>query len=581
MPTSPGATSHDLPTYTILVAGQALAQTVQVLALRVQKEVNRIPTAALTLLDGDVATADFPLSNAEQFIPGKSIEIRAGYHGKEKTIFKGMIVRHGIEVLASGTTRLQVLCKDSFVKTTLTPRRKYFTDKKDSEVLEEIVQGYSGLNIDAPPTSVTHPELIQYDTTDWDFIGCRAEANGRLCLVDDGQLTLAKPDFQQEPIIKLQYGSSILDFEAEIDARHQAVSLKTNTWNYTDQTVADAEAAEPTLEEQGNLSADDVAQALSSDALWQHGGKLAQEELQAWADAALLKQRMAKIQGRVSFLGNAEVKPGQLLSLAGVGERFNGKAFISGISHQFQAGTWITDVQFGLSPRWFVQDFATTQPAAGGLLPAISGLQIGVVTGLEGDEDSEERILVRLPVIDPAAQGARARVLSLDAGDKRGFYFRPEIGDEVVVGFLNNDPREAVVLGSLHSSAKPIPGIFTTKDTNHLKGFVSRSEIAMMFDDEKKIFSLKTPAGHQLVMDEDQKSITLKDQHGNKIIMDADGILIESSKNLVMKATGDVKLEGVNVEQKASAQMKISGSAGLEVSSSAIAKLKGSFVHIN
>lgn len=577
----PTPAARDLPTYTILVDGTALAGSVQVLGVLVQKEAFHIPSAWITLRDGNAAAADFPLSNTDQFVPGKTVEIRAGYHSQEKTVFKGIVVRHGVEARSSGSTRLQVVCKDAFVKTTLVPRRKYFTEKKDSEAAEEIVQAYSGLQIDAPATAVKHPELIQYDATDWDFIACRAEANGRLVLVDDGKMTLAVPDFDQEPVLELQFGATLLEFEAEMDARDQIGSLKTNTWNYTDQAIADADAAEPTFAEQGNLDADDVAGALGAEALWQHGGKLAQEELQAWADAALLKRRMAKIRGRARFNGNADVKPGALLDLAGVGERFNGKAFVTGVSHRLQDGSWITDVQFGLSPRWFVQEFETGQPAAGGLLPAISGLQIGIVTGLEGDKDSEERILVRLPVIDPAAEGARARVLSLDAGDKRGFYFRPEIGDEVVVGFLNNDPRQAVVLGSLHSSAKPIPGIFTTQDTNHLKGYVSRSEMAMMFDDEKKIFSLKTPAGNKLVMDEDQKSLTIEDQNGNKIVLDADGIRIESSKDLVMKAAGDVKIEGVNIEAKASAQLKASGSGGVEVSSSATAVLKGSIVQIN
>ena len=46
---------------------------------------------------------------------------------------------------------------------------------------------------------------------------------------------------------------------------------------------------------------------------------------------------------------------------------------------------------------------------------------------------------------------------TLDAGKERGTFFRPEIGDEVVVGFLNDDPRHPVILGMCHSSAKPAP----------------------------------------------------------------------------------------------------------------------------
>ena len=37
-----------------------------------------------------------------------------------------------------------------------------------------------------------------------------------------------------------------------------------------------------------------------------------------------------------------------------------------------------------------------------------------------------------------------------DAGENRGSFWRPEIGDEVVLGFLNSDPRDAIILGMLN-----------------------------------------------------------------------------------------------------------------------------------
>ena len=56
---------------------------------------------------------------------------------------------------------------------------------------------------------------------------------------------------------------------------------------------------------------------------------------------------------------------------------------------------------------------------------------------------------------------------------------------------------------------------------------------------------------------------------------------MESGKDIILKATGDVKIEGVNVSLKASAQFKGEGSAGAEISTSAVAILKGSMVQIN
>src|SRR4029079_19624165 len=139
-----------------------------------------------------------------------------------------------------------------------------------------------------------------------------------------------------------------------------------------------------------------------------------------------------------------------------------------------------------------------------------------------------------------------ARLATLDAGKSRGTYFRPEIGDEVVVGFLGDDPRNPVVLGMFHSSAKPAPE--AAKDDNHHKGYVSREKMKFTFDDEKKVIVLETPGGNKMTLSEEEKGVVLQDQHGNKITLNDSGMLIESVKDLTLKAAKDLKIEGMNAE---------------------------------
>ncbi|MEJ7679307.1 MAG: hypothetical protein WKG06_15910 [Segetibacter sp.] len=77
------------------------------------------------------------------------------------------------------------------------------------------------------------------------------------------------------------------------------------------------------------------------------------------------------------------------------------------------------------------------------------------------------------------------------------------------------------------------------------------------------------------------QKITLQDQNNNKIEMSDSGINIESAKDIIFKATGDVKAEGINIESKASAAFKGEGSASAEIKSSAQTTIKGSMVMIN
>ena len=578
--TIPSDKPKSVVTQTVMSGGTEVSQQYQLLSVIVNKEVNRIPTATLVYIDGEPSKQSFELSGKAEFEPGKEIEIKVGYSSDEKIVFKGIVIKHSIRVRKKNSL-LIIECKDKAIKMTGACKNKYALDTKDSDVIEELIDNY-GLEKEVAATTVTHKQIVQYNCTDWDFMLCRADVNGLLCIANDGKLSVAPPEFSGEAALTIQYGATIHDLDAEIDARLQYKAVKGSVWNYTDQElVKDTEAEDPGVPEAGNLTGDTLADVIGeTEYRLFNSAKIEEPELQAWVNAAMMKNRLAKIRGKVTTDGTGDVSPGQLIQLNGVGERFEGKLFVTGIRHAVTEGNWLTTFQFGINPEWFAQTYNVQQPLSGAMLPAIQGLHIGIVTQLESDPDGEDRILVKIPVINNDEDGIWCRVATLDAGDKRGTFFRPEIGDEVIIGFINNDPRHAVVLGMLNSSAKPAP--ITAADDNHEKGYVSRSEMKMIFNDDKKSFSLETPGGNKFLITEDEKKIHLEDQSGNKIIMNEDGITIESIKDLIFKAKKDIKADAdSNIEMKAGAQLKAEGSAGAKLSSGGTTDVKGSMVNIN
>jgi uncharacterized protein involved in type VI secretion and phage assembly len=263
-----------------------------------------------------------------------------------------------------------------------------------------------------------------------------------------------------------------------------------------------------------------------------------------------------------------------------VGQRYNGDVLVTGLRHDFDlVQGWKTHVQFGGTETWSAEDHDVSAPRAGALLPAVSGLQIGKVVSNE-DDAGEHRVRVRLPLVGMEEDGIWARVASLDAGDDRGLFFRPEVDDEVVVGFLEDDPRRAVILGMLHSSAKPAP--LAGSNDNHEKVYQSRSKMRLYFNDDKKLMSFETPAGNKITLSEDAKAVTIEDQNGNKIEMTDAGIKIEAAKALELKAGTEIKLEsGTSFDVKGGTELKMEGSAGVELTSSAVTKIKGSIIQLN
>ena len=405
--------------------------------------------------------------------------------------------------------------------------------------------------------------------------------------VNDGTIIIKKPVIGAQ-VLQVNYGSSVLEFEAEIDARNQFKSVAATSWDYSNQGLFQAETSDSTFAGQGNLDAESLAETASPGEYdMHHSGHLPEQELQDWVDGIMLRSRLAKVRGRAKFTGFAGIKPGDTVLLSGVGDRFSGKAFVTAVRQDVGEGSWDTQIQFGLDPqRYGFKHNDMNDASTAGLVGAIKGLQIGVVVQLENDPDGENRIRVRLPVIDNNADGIWTRIASLDAGNNRGAFFMPEIGDEVIVGFINNDPREAVVLGMLHSSAKPAP--LTPQDVNNEKGFTTRSQMHVNFNDDTKTIVIDTPAGNSITLDEQGMKIEIKDQNSNKITMEPAGISMESNGNIDIKAAQVLTLAGgvslsvgaPSLSVKADADASIQGAA-TSISSSGITEIKGSLVMIN
>jgi uncharacterized protein involved in type VI secretion and phage assembly len=209
-----------------------------------------------------------------------------------------------------------------------------------------------------------------------------------------------------------------------------------------EQALAEQDASEPSVADFGNIDGPTLSDANGQEEfILQHGGALASDEIKMWADAQLLKSRLAKIRGRVKFDGIATINAGDALELNGLGDRFNGTAFVSGVRHDYNATEgWKTQAQFGHSVDWFINEPEVVAPKAGGLLPGTIGLHTGIVTDNE-DPEGEFRIKVKIPFISADDDGIWARIAQADAGKERGLFFRPEINDEVLVGFLYDEPK--------------------------------------------------------------------------------------------------------------------------------------------
>jgi Rhs element Vgr protein len=388
-----------------------------------------------------------------------------------------------------------------------------------------------------------------------------------------------------------------MEFHAEMDARWQYASAEAVSWDSSKQSVTVSTAAKPqTLNTQGNIDSAKLAEVVDLSSLClQTAAPQTQDALSKWATAQQVKSGLARIRGRMKFQGSALAKVGTLLTLNGVGARYNGDVFVGAVHHELVDGNWITEVEFGLSPNWFAERTDIVAPPAGGFLPGVEGLQIGVVMKLDGDPEGEQRIQVSTPVMRPATDGVWARLTKFYASDSFGSFFIPEVGDEVILGYLNNDPSHPVILGSLYSSKRKPP--YEIAAENNLKAIVTRCKSKIEFNEEDKVITITTPGNNKLIFSDKDKSILMQDQNSNKLELNTSGITMDSPKNIKINAQGtvditamgaisigsqaDVKATGLNVNCQGQVGFVGKGNATAELSASGQTTVRGAMVMIN
>jgi Rhs element Vgr protein len=596
---SPSLNDASQLTLSLKVDGKEISSTYQIVSIDTWLAVNKVPTATIVLFDGSAATRDFEASNLKVFLPGNKVEIGAGYEGDSTPIFTGVIVKQGIEITRNEGSKLIVHLTDEAIKMTLERNNALFEKVKDSDLIGQLITA-NGLTKDVAATNTVHEEVVQYYCSDWDLMLTRAEMNGLVVIASAGKVAVQTPDTQQSAVLRVEYGESILELDAEMDAATQFASsaIKSYTWDVDQQKLADSGPGSVSVTEQGNYSSAELAKVFGVKKFSQQtGAPIEKTALQDWSSAELLKSKLAKIRGSVRFQGSALAKVGKVIELAGLGQRFSGTAFIAGVHHSITEGRWLTQARFGLSADWFAETAPKIEaPDASGQLPAIKGLQTGIVKKVATDPGGEFRVFVTLPLLQDDAKGVWARLSGFYASNKVGAVFYPEVSDEVIVGFMNEDPRYAVILGSVYS--KKLPPAFPPDEKNTKKAITTKGKLQVLFDDQDKIIEITTPGKHSIRMDDKAKSITIKDSKGNTLAMSESGIKLDSVADLSITAKGNVtveaktgnlqiksaakaSMEGLQVTHTAKTQFSAKGNASAEVSASGMLTLKGALVKIN
>jgi type VI secretion system secreted protein VgrG len=523
-----------------------------------------------------------------------SVEIIDGQDnsGKDKLEFVGVITQIKIVKSEHSTGgEIIILANSPTILADDGPHYNSFIDNSLSDIVKDTIQsggGHDEINLDVHPHfKDTIHYSVQYNESSFNYINRLAAQYGEWFYYDGTQLIFGMNEVKKE--IELNYGIDLTEFNLSLLPQPGKYTYHSNDYlknKFYQEKIAT----------HGHKNGDFTGVASSAahhmfgnetDVLFNQSVGSSENQF----DKRLDQQVKAIEINQVRFTGisdNPNISLGCIITVKGAGD---GKYRVIKVAHSCnEIGSYENHFEavaahIDAYPYTNVRAFPTAHD------------QVGIVAHVD-DPDNLGRIKVNLPYLKSPHSGTETpwiRMVSPHVGKESGFYFIPEVGDEVLVGFEGGNAEHPYVLGCLYNDSYKPPA--KTNETNAIKILRTRSGLTIQFDDVNQILTIKTPQENTFILDDEDKSISIMDMNNNSVVMNHHGITMKSSGDINLKAKGNIKikaasnleleakadatLEGLNVTHEAEASFTAKGMASAELSASGTTTLKGAFVNIN
>ncbi|OJJ22561.1 hypothetical protein BKI52_07720 [marine bacterium AO1-C] len=611
--------------------------------INIRKDINKIPEATLTYADGGVAEREkFEVADSKLFDKGNKVIIKAGYNSKTEVIFEGVVDEN--ELTVDKLSKFVVKCYNQAHLLTRVSMGKDLTLKDKSipgavkTVLSAQKDVTSSVTIASKPAedALKKPQIIVDPfKTCWDFV--KENLACYIAIPEDKKLRIEVPDFSQaaDTGVKIVYGKNLRSFKVKenVDVL-QALSVKGFDQKKPTEKLESEQKATALYNSYKTYMNKDT-QAILGDIKEVEVISGAHIHTKADIDFITEAKKTASLlafkTGNIVIHGESKVQLATIVEVEGLPESHSPKFFVGGIEHRI-GKDWETTIKVGGNASGGLgkltgggggsanQSDPAGSPTTGAKLSG--NLTIGIVQSIHKDEEEGlYKIEVMLPKLMDTIVTARVLQPYAGAGDEskpgEGTFFFPNKGAEVVLTPLEGDENNWLVIGSLYSPAnKPSEELKLHKqktqpdEDNAHKSIVTKDFILDFFDgkEDPRFMIASRDDGKKMNASDKKYSIAMhikKEPHitvtydKTKIVMDKEGVLVESAKNIVLKAdkgdiemsaknikidgTADVTINGQNIKTAAKTnfnvegmQVAVKGKTQVNVESSATAAFKGS-----
>ena len=271
------------------------------------------------------------------FEPGKNIEIKLGYTDKFMTMLVGLVTSVRASFPASGMPFLEVTGFDLSHKM-MKGRQSYPwpANIKDNEIAGKIASKYS-LGSSIEDTKVKYPDVKQDQESDFEFLTRLAQRNHFEFFVFGRTLYFRAPANDEDPILSLEWGETLISFSPELDLTNQVSEVEVRGWDVTakKEIIGTAKKGDEQGTDSGRKTGSELVQNAYNTKIIEHIRLplFFQEEADRMARTILNRHAEGLVKGAGQTIGIPELLAGKNIELKGLGTKFSKAYYIESTSH--------------------------------------------------------------------------------------------------------------------------------------------------------------------------------------------------------------------------------------------------------
>ncbi|MGJ0625055.1 phage baseplate assembly protein V [Xenorhabdus bovienii] len=507
--------------------------------------VNSIPSATLKLSVPDRPLSSFSQTDVQTELAhcqaGKTLRLELTNGGKKSVLFNGLITRKTVKI-KNKQLLLTLVVRHRLQLMVDTQHSQLFKANSEKNILNTLLNqaGIKAYFERIAALDQKHEQMVQFRCSDWHFLLCRLSATGVWLLPTMEGVQLAPPetlksnashtlksrgDEKKDIVVK--------DASWQFDNHLNPASLKVSGWDISKQQVLSGGHYSSVAVGKAALSPDRLASLNKESWDIRYSSPLTSQESGYLAQGLLLNQRISGVTGEFLLKGDGRYQLGDNIQLTGFGSQLDGTASITAVRHRFNRRIdWETTVNIGLQQEYLP------------MLPDAPELHIATVAKYQQDSAALNRIPIILPVLNRPNEFLWARLGKPYASHESGFCFYPEPGDEVIIGFFENDPRYPVILGAMHNPKNKAP-LEPSQDNQEKVLVVKKGETQqqLLINGKEKIIQIN--AGENQITLQQDKDISLTTK--KELTLKAQTMNATMDKSLNMSGKNSVEIKGAKI----------------------------------